>query len=216
MFQAKSSSVCGASGYYLVFSRLRGQERSRGQHGRSVGHVAMVVHERWVVWGLTAAPSQRWEHKGPLIESHYGTDTTDPPKHSHSCTIISQRPHNFIPTPHYIAVSGSGLHRHCIEHHLPTTHHISGHLIQFCKGNECKASCAVGWGMLLSWWELSNVIKIHAGVLHIQPVELTGTIARKQALPFLFFILIDRGYGAMQGGRSEEMRFQSCLSVCPV
>lgn len=156
------------------------------------------------------------EHKGPLIECHCATDTLDlpaPPKHSH--TIISKRPHNFIPTPpgHHTAVSSSHLQRHrsCGEHRLLTTHHISGCLIQFCKGNECKASCAVGWDVLLSWWELSNVIKIQAGALHIQPVELTGRSASKQSLPSLCFMLTGRG--AMQGGRSEDMCLQS---VCPV
>lgn len=38
----------------------------------------------------------------------------------------------------------------CLPPHPPATHHISGCLIQFCKGNERKASCAVGWGVLLS------------------------------------------------------------------
>lgn len=28
--------------------------------------------------------------------------------------------------------------------------------------------------LLLSLWELSNVIMIHGGVLHIVPVEMTG------------------------------------------
>lgn len=74
-------------------------------------------------------------------------------------------------------------------------------------------------GVLLSLLELSNVIKIHAWLLHILPVELTGRSASKQVLPSFSFVLADRGYGAMQGGRSEEMFFQSvcqsCLNVGP-
>lgn len=56
-------------------------------------------------------------------------------------------------------------------------------------------------------WELSNVIKIHAGVLHILLLELTGRSASNQALPLLCLVRIDRGYWAMQGGLQ---------SACPV
>lgn len=139
-----------------------------------------------------------------MIECHCATDTPDPPspKHTHIHTITSQRPDKFIPTPpgHYTAVSGSHLQRHhsCggrAPSHRPT-HHISGLLIQFCKGNERKASCAFGRGrrgLLLSLWDLSNVIKIHAGALHILPVEPTGRSASKQALPSLRLVPVDGG-----------------------
>lgn len=142
---------------------------------------------------LTAAPSEVGTQRAfDIVSVRLIHQTSLPPPKNNSHTSISQRPHNFIPTPpgHYTAVSGSHLHHHCCwgEHRLPTTHHISGLLIQFCTGNECKASRAFGWGVLLSWWELSNVIKIHAGVLHILPVELTGRSASKQALPSLCFI----------------------------
>lgn len=44
------------------------------------------------------------------------------------------------------------------------THHISGCLIHFCRGNEREAVCTVGWGvLLLSWRPLSNAIKIRTG-----------------------------------------------------
>ena len=60
----------------------------------------------------------------------------------------------------------------------------------------------LGWGVLLSWWELSNVIKIHAGVLHIQPVELTGRkSASKQALPSLFPLQMDAMWPCRVGGQ---------------
>lgn len=116
-----------------------------------------------------------------------------PPPPKHFRTIISERSRNFIPTPwgHHSAVcaSHSQHHRNCTKHRPlkppsappPTaTHHISGCLIHFCKGNERKASCTVGWGVLLSWRELSNAIKIHAGALRFQLAE--GSVG-KQVLP---------------------------------
>lgn len=154
----------------------------------------------WVIRGVCgccARGSQllRWEHKGPLIECYHATETPDPsepplpPPPKRFRTIISERSRNFLPTPrgHHTAVcaSHSQHHRNCTKPpplNLPptATHHISGCLIHFCKGNERKASRTVGWGVLLSWRELSNAIKIHADALHIQLAE--GSVG-KQALP---------------------------------
>lgn len=57
------------------------------------------------------------------------------------------------------------------------------------------------------------MIKIHAGVLHIQ---LTGTSSSKQAHPSPCSVLTDKDYESIQSGRAEEMCFQSIrLAVCP-
>lgn len=151
------------------------------------------------ICGCRARGSQllRWEHKGPLIECYHATDTPDPSEPPSATTPTSQTlPHNHLReikelhthtsgAPHcslcFAFTASSKPHKAPSPQSPPTaTHHISGCLIHFCKGNERKASCAVGWGVLLSWRELSNAIKIHAGALHILLAE--GSVG-KQALP---------------------------------
>lgn len=57
------------------------------------------------------------------------------------------------------------------------------------------------------------MIKIHAGALHILPVELIGeSVGQTNALS-LRSVLTDGGCGAVAGGRWEEMRFQSVSRV---
>lgn len=80
-----------------------------------------------------------------------------------------------------------------------------------------KHPVLLDWGGgLLSLWELSNVIKIHAGVLHILPVELSGRIANKQALPLLcWWRLWAHAWWAVRGNASSLSVLFECLITKP-
>lgn len=129
----------------------------------------------------------------------------------HFCTIISRR-----------SRETSGLWftaswERCTKPHAQpsATHHISGCLIHFCRGNERQAACAAGWGaLLLSWRELSNAIKIRAGAPRSRP---TGGSVSKQAPPSrsALFPPIKAGGPRRMGGPRKCASGQSVWLPCP-
>lgn len=159
-------SVCDACSLYFVLSCMEGRAHRAARVLRKGMWPSLLMSAELYRSSQLLSLSQIEKHKEPLMKCH----RTNSPNFTHTFThtrartqfriIVSHRLQNFIPAPlgHCSALFASYL-----WNHLTLS---SRCLIQFCCGNGCRASCAVGWGVPFSCWELSNVIKIH--------VQLTG------------------------------------------
>lgn len=138
----------------ITLSWAAWKDKHTGQTGVAEGNVAFVVNECWVVQKLPAAPSQMEQHKEPLIKCH----CTNTPNLTHTCThkvrlpqITELHPYTFRApqcTFWFVFMESS--------HSLVTMFNP----VSLWKWVQSILRRWVGGPF--SWWELSNVIKIHA------------------------------------------------------
>lgn len=161
MIKDRLKSVCDACSHYFVLSCTGGQAHRAARMLRKGMWPSLLMNAE--LCRSSQLLSQMEKHKGPLIECNC-TDTPNPihtQTHTPFHIIISHRLQNFIPTP---LGQCSAVFSSYLWNHLTLS---SCSLIQFFHRNGCKESCIIGWGgVLFSWWEPSNVIKIHGGVFN--------------------------------------------------